>query len=118
MADLTLTGVSGESRQAFDDWKPILYYIVRVRSLPVTSRVFGAMVPRGFWSVGQVGLGQWPDDGSGVAEPEITYSSFVHLETQAFFIPALQIGAAYFHSVYWRLKIGVVVDIDVQWTPP
>jgi len=118
MADLTVSGATGEGRSAFSDWRPVLYLTVNVTSLPNSSRIFGSMAPRGFWSVGMVGLGNWDDDGSDVSPSQITFSEFIHFETQAFFIPTWAIGTPYFHSVFWRLKAGVVIDLDVQWTPP
>ena len=73
------------------------------------------MVPRGLWQVGAIGLGNWPDDGSGQDPAQITFSEFVHYESEAFFIPTWSLGTPYFHSVFWRFKPGVVADINVFW---
>jgi len=115
---IRLAGVTGEGHAALDAFGVVAvrYITVFVNTLPPKTRLVGTgAIPRGVRPIGEVGIGWFPDDPSGVDPAQLAEPFFVHLEAETKQIYQNQGGASYFGSAWWRLVTGANVDILVEW---
>ena|SRR5690242_36041 len=115
---ITLSGLSGEGHSPLDGSGvvAVAYVTAFVTTIPTRARRIGnGTIPLGLRDIGEVGIGWFPDDPSGVNPPQLADSFFIHLANETRRILTDQGGATFFGSCWWRLAPGVVIDLLVEW---
>jgi len=115
---ISLTGLSGEGHSPLDVSTNVAvqYITAFVTTIPARARRIGdGTLPLGLRDIGEVGIGWFPDDPSGVDPPQMTEGFFIHLANETKRIVNDQGGATFFGSCWWRLAPGVVIDLVVEW---
>lgn len=116
MGTYTKTGATGEGSFMFAATTPVEIELdVVVTSFTVKQRVIGTMEPRGIWQAGEVFLGIGPGDVTGVTIPYFGWGFYIHYTAQTIQVPASRGLANGYSTVFWRLKPGVVINIEVDW---
>ena len=82
---------------------------VTVTSWTVKQREVGTMHPLGLWYAGEVFIGY--DDGADIHL--YSWGFFLHHERSDVFPPPSNLGGWYTHDLFWRLKPGVTINVDL-----
>jgi hypothetical protein len=109
---LVLTGLSGEGTQSLSGGTFVTCtdVLVQVSAYSPKSYKFGSITPVGFKSLGEVFLGY---KASGTVPPQYAWGFFINHQYMDIQVPIVRPSADQFSDVWWRVNVGVVLDLTV-----